>query len=165
MLVEFKVEKGSVISTDGSHVVIIKASGVALPVWIGPFEATAITLKLDDCKTSRPVTHELIKNVLTGIGMPVTKMVIGAMGKIDGEEIFLGSLFLKKGEGEISFDCRPSDGIALCLRFGVPMYIEQGLLMRMVDDERIKQALETIEQQIPSAVWQELNEGKVPDDE
>src|SRR6195256_3606069 len=97
-------------------IVILKdvAGDTVLPIWVGVYEANAIALEMEKVSTPRPMTHDLIKNVLTGLETHVHKVVVTELR----EDTFFAVIWLE-GSGEvISVDSRPSDALALAVRGG-----------------------------------------------
>ncbi len=95
-----------------------------LPIWIGAFEATAIAFALQGIETARPMTHDLMKNILDEIGMTMEKVVISDLK--DGT--FYADITLAKDKETFEISSRPSDAIALAVRMSVPIFsVEQVL--------------------------------------
>jgi hypothetical protein len=95
-----------------------------LPIWIGAFEATAIAFALQGIETARPMTHDLMKNILDALGVTMTKVVISDLR----EGTFYADISLKQ-KGEIyEISARPSDAIALAVRMGVPIFASEHVL-------------------------------------
>lgn len=95
-----------------------------LPILIGPFEATAISLPLDGRQPDRPMTHDLIKIMIERLGSTVDRIVIDDLWS----GTFYAKVFLEQGEDEIAIDSRPSDAIALAVRFEAPIYVSEDIL-------------------------------------
>jgi bifunctional DNase/RNase len=95
-----------------------------LPIWIGPCEADAITIELQDVKVARPVTHDLLKNVISEMGGKVSHVLIKALN--DG--VFYASLFIDINKDLHEIDCRSSDAIALAVRVKVPIFINEEVM-------------------------------------
>lgn len=97
-----------------------------LPIWIGPCEADAITIELQDVKVARPLTQDLLKNVITELGGTVSHVLIKELN----ESVFHARLFINvEGEREPrEIDCRPSDAIALAVRAKVPIFIAEEVM-------------------------------------
>ncbi len=97
-----------------------------LPIWIGPCEADAITIELQDVKVARPLTQDLLKNVITELGGTVSHVLIKELN----ESVFHARLFINiQGEREPrEIDCRPSDAIALAVRAKVPIFISEEVM-------------------------------------
>ena len=97
-----------------------------LPIWIGPCEADAITIELQDVKVARPLTQDLLKNVISELGGTVSHVLIKELN----ESVFHARLFINI-EGERApreIDCRPSDAIALAVRAKVPIFIAEEVM-------------------------------------
>lgn len=95
-----------------------------LPIWIGPCEADAITIELQDVKVARPVTHDLLKNVIAEMGGKVSHILIKALN--DG--VFYASLFIDINKSLHEIDCRSSDAIALAVRVKAPIFINNDVM-------------------------------------
>jgi bifunctional DNase/RNase len=97
-----------------------------LPIWIGPCEADAITIELQDVKVARPLTQDLLKNIITELGGTVSHVLIKELN----ESVFHARLFINvQGEREPrEIDCRPSDAIALAVRTKVPIFISEEVM-------------------------------------
>lgn len=97
-----------------------------LPIWIGPCEADAITIELQDVKVARPLTQDLLKNIITELGGTVSHVLIKELN----DSVFHARLFISvQGEREPrEIDCRPSDAIALAARTGSPIFAEESVL-------------------------------------
>ncbi len=98
-----------------------------LPIWIGPFEADAITIQLQEMEVSRPLTHDLLKNVIELLGGDVIRVVINDLQN----DTFYARIVLQNETGEtIEVDSRPSDAIALAVRVDAPIYVEDEVMDR-----------------------------------
>ena len=98
----------------------------ALPIWIGPQEANAIVLEIEQVPTPRPMTHDLIKNILEGINATVVRVVINDLK----ESTFFAAIFLSVEGQEVRIDARPSDAIAVALRVKAPIYVTLDVIER-----------------------------------
>jgi len=97
---------------------------VFLPIWVGVFEANAIALQLEEVATPRPMTHDLLRNVLGEMKATVTKIVISDLR----DSTFYALIHVTSHEALLEIDARPSDAIALALRTGSPILVEQSVL-------------------------------------
>ena len=95
-----------------------------LPIWIGPCEADAITIELQDVEVARPVTHDLLKNVIETMGGKVSHVLIKALN--DG--VFYASLFVDINGDLKEIDSRSSDAIALAVRVKVPIFVNESVM-------------------------------------
>jgi hypothetical protein len=93
----------------------------SLPIWVGLFEANAIALELEKISTPRPMTHDLIKNILESLDARVQKIVVNDLR----DNTFYAVIHLRLGSADITVDSRPSDAIALALRVGAPIFVEE----------------------------------------
>ena len=109
-----------------SPIVILKdvAGDTVLPIWVGVFEANAIALEIEKISTPRPMTHDLIKNVLTGLETQVHKVVVTELR----EDTFYAVIWLERGGEVVSVDSRPSDAVVLALRMDCPIFVDEVLL-------------------------------------
>ncbi|HOQ67798.1 MAG TPA: bifunctional nuclease family protein [Candidatus Atribacteria bacterium] len=113
----------------------------SLPIWIGLFEAQAILLGLQGVKTPRPLTHDLMASVIRQLGGELEKIVITKVV----DNTFYALLYIRINGNEITIDARPSDGIALSLRMGAPIFISKEVLssttvaMGEIDDKEIEE--------------------------
>lgn len=107
-------------------IVILKdvAGDSVLPIWVGVYEANAIALEMEKVSTPRPMTHDLIKNVLTGLETQVHKVVVTELR----EDTFYAVIWLERGGEAISIDSRPSDALALALRVDCPIFVDEVVL-------------------------------------
>ena len=92
-----------------------------LPIWIGPCEAEAITIELQDVEIARPVTHDLLKNVVEEVGGTISHILINELR----DQVFYARLFIDMSGEMLEVDCRPSDAIAVAVRAKVPIFVEE----------------------------------------
>lgn len=118
-LVELKIDSLRVSLTNQQRIVVLKQvdQDRYLPVWIGPYEAEAITIALQEIEVSRPQTHDLIKNIINDLDASMIQVEISELK----DDIFYGTLLLTKDEKQIRIDCRPSDAIAIAVRAHIPI--------------------------------------------
>lgn len=95
-----------------------------LPIWVGPFEADAITVALQEIEMARPLTHDLLKNVFTTFGAQIKRVEIVAMR----EDVFYGNIVAQADGQIINVDARPSDAIALAVRVHVPIMVDPDVM-------------------------------------
>jgi len=126
MEVEMKIRGLMMDPVTNMPIVILKdTSGDAvLPIWVGIYEANAIALEIEKVSTPRPMTHDLIKNVLVGLDTQVHKVVVTELK----EDTFYAVIWLDRNGELISVDSRPSDALALALRLDCPIYVEETVL-------------------------------------
>jgi len=125
MEVEMKIRGLMMDPVTNMPIVILKDSGdTVLPIWVGIYEANAIALEIEKVSTPRPMTHDLIKNVLTGLDTQVHKVVVTELR----EDTFYAVIWLERDGRVISVDSRPSDALALALRMDCPIFVEDEVL-------------------------------------
>ncbi len=107
-------------------IVILKDPGsdAVLPIWVGIYEANAIALEIEKHPTPRPMTHDLIKNLLMGLETRVHKVVVSDLR----EDTFYAVIWLEREGHIISVDSRPSDALALALRVDCPIFVDEQVL-------------------------------------
>jgi hypothetical protein len=108
----------------------------SLPIWVGIFEANAIALELEKITTPRPMTHDLIKNILEAVDARVLKVVVNDLR----DNTFFATIHLQLGQSEITVDSRPSDAIALALRVGASILVEEEVVKKAKSVEVAKEA-------------------------
>jgi bifunctional DNase/RNase len=125
-LVEMVVESVRVHMLSSRHVVILKETerDRYLPIWIGPWEASAIAMKLQGLTPERPLTHDLFASTLDELGVRVDRVVISTLA----EETFHARLFLERDGQTWEVDSRPSDALALAVRSGVRIFAAEAVL-------------------------------------
>jgi uncharacterized protein len=125
-LIEVSIEGVFVADNAGniSRFVLLSDGERKLPILIGPFEAHAISLPLEGTRPDRPMSHDLIRNILDRLDVFLDRVVIDDLWNT----IYYAKLYLKKGEEEIEIDARPSDAIAIAVRFDAPIFVAEGIL-------------------------------------
>ena len=111
-------------------------SDAVLPIWVGLYEANAIALQLEKIKTPRPMTHDLLKNLLSQLQATVEKVVITDLK----ENTFYALIHLLRDGKALTVDSRPSDAIALALRTDAPIFVEEDVISRAKSVEMTKEA-------------------------
>jgi bifunctional DNase/RNase len=126
MEVEMKIRGLMMDPVTNMPIVILKdvGSDTVLPIWVGVYEANAIALEIEKVTTPRPMTHDLIKNVLLGLESQVRKVVVTELR----DDTFFAVIWLERDGRIISIDSRPSDALALALRVDCPIYVEDQVL-------------------------------------
>lgn len=127
-MVEVKIESIRVSLMSQYRVVILKdlASNRYLPIWIGPYEADAITIHLQDVQVPRPLTHDLIVKVIEELDAKVEHVYVSDLSN----DTFYARIVLKAGDREISIDSRPSDAVAIAVRVECPIYVNEEVMER-----------------------------------
>ncbi len=126
MEVEMKIRGLMMDPVTNMPIVILKdVNGAAvLPIWVGIYEANAIALEIEKVSTPRPMTHDLIKNLLTGLETHVHRVVVSDLR----DDTFYAVIWLERDGQVISIDSRPSDALALALRVDCPIFVEDQVL-------------------------------------
>jgi bifunctional DNase/RNase len=126
MEVEMKIRGLMMDPVTNMPIVILKdVNGTAvLPIWVGIYEANAIALEIEKVSTPRPMTHDLLKNLLLGLEANVRKVVVSDLR----DDTFYALIWLERDGQVISIDSRPSDALALALRVDCPIYVEDEVL-------------------------------------
>jgi bifunctional DNase/RNase len=125
-LVEMVVESVRVHMLSSRHVVILKETerDRYLPIWIGPWEASAIAMKLQGLTAERPLTHDLFATTLDELGARIDRVVISTLA----EETYHARLYLEVDGRSFEVDSRPSDALALAVRSGVRIFAAEAVL-------------------------------------
>jgi len=133
MLVRMTVEGLLFDPRSSMYILLLKnAEGNAtLPIWIGKPEADSIALALGKVATPRPLTHDLIKNLVYSLKMKITRIVVTDIL----DNTYFALIFLSDSKNELSIDSRPSDAIALALRVNAPIFVEESVLEKRSTDE------------------------------
>jgi hypothetical protein len=121
-----------------------------LPIWVGIFEANAIALQIENVATPRPMTHDLLRNVIQDLDGAVQKVVVSELK----ENTFFAVIHLSVRGEPVLIDARPSDAIALALRTKAPIYVEEDVIdnakaldgtPERTDSERLQKWLESLD--------------------
>ena len=141
MLIEMKVKNLAFdLSKSGAMVFLEETNGKrVLPIWIGIFEANAIALELRKISTARPMTHDLILNIIKGLEAEATKVVVTELK----DNTFYAIIHINLREGEVEIDSRPSDAIAVALRVGTPIYVAEEIINQAGHSEETKESNKT----------------------
>ena len=107
-------------------IVVLKdaASDAVMPIWVGIFEANAIAVEIEKLSAPRPMTHDLTRNLIHHLNGRLERVVITEIK----EETFFAKLWLRQGDEPVLVDARPSDAIALALRFDCPIYVAEPVM-------------------------------------
>ncbi|MCH8266604.1 MAG: bifunctional nuclease family protein [Acidobacteria bacterium] len=126
MEIEMKIRGLMMDPATNMPIVILKdlKGNAVLPIWVGVYEANAIALEIEKVSTPRPMTHDLIKNLLLGLNTAVHKVVVNDLR----DDTFYALIWLEQDGQSISIDSRPSDALALALRLDCPIYVEESVL-------------------------------------
>lgn len=134
----------------------------SLPIWIGIFEAQAILLGLQEVETPRPLTYELMSSILNSLGAHLEKVIITNIV----DNTFYALLYIKMNEQELTVDARPSDGIALALKTGAPIFITEEVMSSTtvalgdIDDKEIEDFRKFLDKLKPEDIQKYLGQNK-----
>ncbi len=126
MEVEMKIRGLMMDPVTNMPIVILKdvEGKSVLPIWVGVYEANAIALEIEKVATPRPMTHDLIKNILRGTTTGVRKVVVSELK----DDTFFALIWIEHNGEMISIDARPSDALAVALRLDCPIYVDDDVL-------------------------------------
>ncbi|MGD2162635.1 MAG: bifunctional nuclease family protein [Anaerolineales bacterium] len=125
-MVEVEIDSIRVSLMSQQRIVILKEldSERFLPIWIGPYEAEAITLSLNEVEVVRPLTHDLLRNIINDLGAQVLRVNITELR----DDVFYARIILQVDGQEMSIDSRPSDALALSVRVHVPVFVDEEVM-------------------------------------
>ena len=136
MLLEMKVFGLALDPLTNAPIIILKDSSDknVLPIWIGPLEASAIATELEKIHLARPMTHDLLKEILKSLDITVPKIEITNLE----DNVYYAVIHLVSGNNHYTVDARPSDAIAVALRTNSPIFVEKKVLekSRYIDSSR-----------------------------
>jgi bifunctional DNase/RNase len=126
MEVEMKIRGLMVDPSTNAPIVILKdvQGDTVLPIWVGLYEANAIALEVEKATTPRPMTHDLLKNVMQGLNAALRRVVVTELKN----DTFYAVLWLEQDGEMVTVDCRPSDALALALRADCPIFVDEDVL-------------------------------------
>ena len=161
MWVEMKVRGLALDPVSNMPIIILRDEDEkrSLPIWVGIFEANAIALELEKISTPRPMTHDLIKNILETLEARVVKVVVTDLK----ENTFYAVLHLQIGETEYTVDSRPSDAIALALRVAAPIYVDEDVVRKAKTLEVATKEAEPVKADDPDRIREWLGNIKPED--
>jgi bifunctional DNase/RNase len=125
-MVEVSIDSIRVSLMSQHRIVILKDvdSERFLPIWIGPFEAEAITVSLQEMEVARPLTHDLLRNVIQSLGAEVVQIKITELR----DDVFYARIVMRLNGRELEIDSRPSDALALAVRVHVPIFVDETVM-------------------------------------
>lgn len=127
MHIEVKIRGLMMDPGSGTPIIILKDvnSETMLPIWVGAYEANAIALEIEKVAPQRPMTHDLLRNLITEVGASVTRVVVTELK----DNTFFAVIEMRNSGGEVlSLDSRPSDAIALALRVDCPIFVDEEVI-------------------------------------
>ncbi len=159
MLHEMKVSGLTVDQVSNSPIVILKSveGDHALPIWIGILEATAIATELENVRFARPMTHDLFKNFIDMLKINISKVEVCDLK----DNTFFAQIYFSFDNQSYNMDARPSDAIALALRAGCPIFVDDMVLQK---SEQLDGEPEAVDKSEQGEKWKEYLEKLSPDD-
>ena len=126
MLVEMTIKSLMVDPITNMPIVVLRENEGerVLPIWVGVFEANAIAIQIENIETPRPMTHDLIRNMLVDLNAHVDKIIISSLK----ENTFYASIHLQVNGEQVAIDSRPSDAIAVALRARAPILVDEDVI-------------------------------------
>ncbi len=151
-MIEVEIDSVRVSLTNQQRIVILKEANKEryLPIWIGLYEAEAITIALQEIQVARPQTHDLLKTLIQSLNAKLLQVEIISLS----DDVFYGNLVLEIMGEQRQVDCRPSDALALAARMQVPI---------LVSEEVMQQAGITPEEDLTSSEMDEINQESLPE--
>jgi len=152
MPVEMKIKGLMIDPVSNMPIIILRQVGsdMVLPIWVGIFEANAIAMQIEKIQSPRPMTHDLLCNVITDLRAKVEKIVITDLK----DNTFFATIHLVRDSERLAVDARPSDAMAIALRVNAPILVEESVLERSsvsgddrdIDEtERLRRWLEQVD--------------------
>lgn len=145
--------------TSNTPIIILKSeeNDQAVPIWIGLLEATSIASALQNVKFERPMTHDLFKNFTEILKISVSKVEVCDLR----DSTFFARIFFESEDGIFDMDARPSDAIALALRFNAPIFVDE----KVMEKSKIShENVEVLDESEEGKKWAEYLENLSPED-
>jgi bifunctional DNase/RNase len=160
IVIEMVVDSVRVSLASYQRVVILKEKYADryLPIWIGPAEADAIAVRLQEVAVARPLTHDLLRSVIEALGATVSYVVVNDLAN----DTFFAKIYLEANGRLLEIDSRPSDAIALAVRVQCPIYAEESVLERA--GVRLEEEGETMEETPKGRPAPEASRGLSPEE-
>jgi bifunctional DNase/RNase len=136
-MIEVLVSRLGLDSATNSYVVVLQERGGTrlLPIWIGQPEAESIVRHMHSVKNVRPLTHDLVRNLILGMGAQLRRVQITRVEK----STYFAELHIQRDDSLVHIDARPSDSIAIALRLGSPIFAAEELLVEPTEDDEEEQ--------------------------
>ncbi len=159
MLHEVNIASMAIDPTSNTPIIILKSvkGDQAVPIWIGLLEATSIASALRDIKFDRPMTHDLFKNFIDSLEMAVSKVEVCDLK----DNTFYARIYFESEKKSFDMDARPSDAIAIALRFGAPIFVDDKIFENSQLSEGDYEVLNKSEE---GKKWAEYLENLSPED-
>ena len=155
MEIEVKIRALMMDPNSGTPIIILKDvnSETMLPIWVGAYEANAIALEIEKIAPPRPMTHDLLRNLIVELGLTVDRVVVTSLR----DNTFFAVIEMSGADGEsVRLDSRPSDAIALALRADCPIFVDSEVIQAsknsVSDDEQAESESETGEEEWPDVI-------------
>lgn len=159
MLKEMKVAGITVDPFTNTPIVLLKDSDEkdVLPIWIGLLEASSIATALENIETPRPMTHDLIKNMLDNLGVKIMKIEVNDLK----DNTYYALIHLDVNKKRMVIDSRPSDAIAIALRTSAPIFVEESVIQRSAKVDLAQKGDKIVSE---SSDWEDILENLSQDD-
>jgi bifunctional DNase/RNase len=159
MLHEVNIASMAIDPTSNTPIIILKSvkGDQAVPIWIGLLEATSIASALRDIKFDRPMTHDLFKNFIDKLEMVVSKVEVCDLR----DNTFYARIYFVSKDKSFDMDARPSDAIAIALRFGAPIYVDDKIFDK---SQMVEGDYEVLNKSEDGKKWAEYLENLNPED-
>ena len=159
MLHEVNIASMAIDPTSNTPIIILKSvkGDQAVPIWIGLLEATSIASALRDIKFDRPMTHDLFKNFIDNLKMVVSKVEVCDLK----DNTFYARIYFVSKDKSFDMDARPSDAIAIALRFGAPIYVDDKIFEK---SQMVEGDYEVLNKSEDGKKWAEYLENLNPED-
>jgi uncharacterized protein len=155
MEIEVKIRALMMDPNSGTPIIILKdvQSDTMLPIWVGAYEANAIALEIEKIAPPRPMTHDLLRNLIVQLGVQVERVVVTSLR----DNTFFAVIEMRNSEGNrMVLDSRPSDAIALALRADCPIYVDMEVIKAssntMPTDDVEETEMSTTEEEWPDVI-------------
>ena len=159
MLHEVNIASMAIDPTSNTPIIILKSvkGDQAVPIWIGLLEATSIASALRDIKFDRPMTHDLFKNFFNNLEMVVSKVEVCDLK----DNTFYSRIYFVSKDKSFDMDARPSDAIAIALRFGAPIYVDDKIFDQ---SQMVEGDYEVLNKSEDGKKWADYLENLSPED-
>jgi bifunctional DNase/RNase len=160
MMKEMKLSRLILDPVTNTPIIILKdvEDKIALPIWIGLLEASAIAMEIEKVSLPRPMTHDLFKNILDTLKVRIAKVEVTDLK----ENTFYALIHLTVNGATFTIDARPSDAIALALRASSPIYVDEAVIAKL--EKANLESLTPVDEGEESAKWKDLLEKMSPED-
>jgi len=155
MEIEVKIRALMMDPNSGTPIIILKdvQSDTMLPIWVGAYEANAIALEIEKISPPRPMTHDLLRNLIKELGLSVERVVVTRLQ----DNTFFAEIEMRNSDGDlVRLDSRPSDAIALALRVDCPIYVDMEVIKAsrntLPADDSVENDLPASEEEWPDVI-------------